>query len=69
MSRRPAQDLRCSERQDETVAGPLLGLVAGLKGEGLLNRWFYIRYTAPFPHLRLRVHGTDPARVLTQVTA
>ncbi|MFF1272211.1 lantibiotic dehydratase [Streptomyces marokkonensis] len=57
------------EGQDEIIAGPLLDLVAGLGGEGLLDRWFYIRYADPFPHLRLRVRGTDPARTLTQVTA
>jgi thiopeptide-type bacteriocin biosynthesis protein len=57
------------ERQDEIIAGPLLDLVASLRGEGLLGRWFYIRYADPFPHLRLRFRGTDAARTLTQVTA
>ncbi|MFD9409358.1 lantibiotic dehydratase [Streptomyces sp. NPDC059989] len=57
------------ERQDEIIAGPLLDLVAGLGREGLLDRWFYIRYADPFPHLRLRVRGTDADRTLTEVTA
>ncbi|MGW9493769.1 lantibiotic dehydratase [Streptomyces prasinus] len=58
-----------SERQDEIIAGPLLDLVGELAAQELLDRWFYIRYADPFPHLRLRVRGTDPARTLTQVTA
>lgn len=57
------------ERQDEIIAGPLRDLVAELDVQGLLDRWFYIRYADPFPHLRLRVRGTDAARTLTEVTA
>ncbi|SES47304.1 thiopeptide-type bacteriocin biosynthesis domain-containing protein [Streptomyces sp. yr375] len=56
------------ERQDEIIAGPLRDLVAELRRQGLLDRWFYIRYADPFPHLRLRVRGTDAARALTLVT-
>ncbi|MEV7559268.1 lantibiotic dehydratase [Streptomyces sp. NPDC089795] len=55
------------ERQDEIIAGPLLDLVAELGQEGILDRWFYIRYADPFPHLRLRVRGTDADRILTRV--
>ncbi|MGW7050450.1 lantibiotic dehydratase [Streptomyces sp. NPDC054887] len=57
------------ERQDEIIAGPLRDLVAELTAENLLDRWFYIRYADPFPHLRLRVRGTEPAQTLTRVTA
>jgi hypothetical protein len=40
--------------------GPLL---AGSGGEGMGDRWFFVRYWEPSPHLRLRLHG-DPARLL-----
>jgi thiopeptide-type bacteriocin biosynthesis protein len=40
--------------------GPLL---AQPGGEGLWDRWFFVRYWDPAPHLRLRLHG-DPARLL-----
>ncbi|MEU3354622.1 lantibiotic dehydratase [Streptomyces sp. NPDC037389] len=52
----------CSaERQDEILARRLPRLLEGLPGE--VDRWFYLRYRDPDPHLRLRFHG-DPA-VLT----
>lgn len=52
----------CSaERQDEILAQRLPHLLEGLDGEA--DRWFYLRYRDPDPHLRLRFHG-DPA-VLT----
>ncbi|CAM5351521.1 Lantibiotic dehydratase OS=Streptomyces rimosus subsp. rimosus (strain ATCC / DSM 40260 / JCM 4667 / NRRL 2234) OX=1265868 GN=SRIM_031545 PE=4 SV=1 [Streptomyces rimosus subsp. rimosus] len=57
------------ERQDEIVTGPLRDLVAELRGQDVLDRWFYLRYADPFPHLRLRVRGTDADQVLTRVTA
>ncbi|TWD18582.1 thiopeptide-type bacteriocin biosynthesis protein [Streptomyces sp. T12] len=55
--------------QDEIIAGPLLDLVEALGSEGILDRWFYIRYADPFPHLRVRVRGTHADRTLVQVTA
>ncbi|AZQ75101.1 lantibiotic dehydratase [Streptomyces luteoverticillatus] len=52
----------CSaERQDEILARRLPRLLEGLPGE--VDRWFYLRYRDPDPHLRLRFHG-EPA-VLT----
>ncbi|MEU8583258.1 lantibiotic dehydratase [Streptomyces abikoensis] len=52
----------CSaERQDEILARRLPGLLEGLPREA--DRWFYLRYRDPDPHLRLRFHG-EPA-VLT----
>ncbi|MEU1823154.1 lantibiotic dehydratase [Streptomyces abikoensis] len=52
----------CSaERQDEILARRLPRLLEGLPGEA--DRWFYLRYRDPDPHLRLRFHG-EPA-VLT----
>lgn len=52
----------CSaERQEEILARRLPHLLVGLDGE--VDRWFYLRYRDPDPHLRLRFHG-DPA-VLT----
>lgn len=34
--------------------------------KGAVDRWFFIRYTDPRPHLRLRLHG-DPARLNAEV--
>ncbi|MFF4160935.1 lantibiotic dehydratase [Streptomyces sp. NPDC001678] len=52
----------CSaERQDEILARRLPRLLEGLPGE--VDRWFYLRYRDPDPHLRLRFHGD--AAVLT----
>ncbi|MFI6055589.1 lantibiotic dehydratase [Streptomyces violascens] len=52
------------ERQDELLTGPLRHFLAELDappaGPGGVDRWFFIRYADPDPHLRLRLHG-DPA--------
>ncbi|MEV4433184.1 lantibiotic dehydratase [Streptomyces sp. NPDC049585] len=50
----------CSaERQDEILARRLPRLLEGLDGSEA-DRWFYLRYRDPDPHLRLRFQG-DPA--------
>ncbi|WP_088801361.1 MULTISPECIES: lantibiotic dehydratase [unclassified Streptomyces] len=58
-----------ADRQDEIIAGPLRDIVTELREQGLLERWFYIRYADPFPHLRLRVRGADAPRNLALLTA
>lgn len=57
------------ERQDEIIAGPLPELLAALRQEGLVDRWFYIRYADPFPHLRIRVRSADAPRALAALAA
>ncbi|MFC4534496.1 lantibiotic dehydratase [Sphaerisporangium dianthi] len=54
-------------QHDDVIAGPLGELVAGLAADGLIDRWFYIRYCDPGPHLRIRVRAADLADV-AQVT-
>ncbi|MEU8962029.1 lantibiotic dehydratase [Streptomyces sp. NPDC048491] len=59
-----------AERQDELLTGPLLRLLtepdtgpaSGPGGPEGVDRWFFLRYADPDPHLRLRLHG-DPARL------
>ncbi|WP_051837513.1 lantibiotic dehydratase [Streptomyces sp. NRRL WC-3742] len=46
-------------RHDEILADHLPRLLAALPGD--VDRWFFIRYRDPAPHLRLRFHGTPPA--------
>lgn len=43
-------------RHDEILADHLPRLLADLPGD--VDRWFFIRYRDPAPHLRLRFHGT-----------
>ncbi|GAA2794802.1 lantibiotic dehydratase [Crossiella cryophila] len=47
-------------QQDEVIATRLRELVAMLREQGLIDRWFYIRYMDPRPHLRLRFRAADP---------
>ncbi|WP_078868733.1 lantibiotic dehydratase [Streptomyces sp. NRRL B-1347] len=53
-----------AERQDELLTGPVRRFLTELDsppaGPGGVDRWFFIRYADPDPHLRLRLHG-DPA--------
>jgi lantibiotic biosynthesis protein len=45
----------------ETIAAAM----ANLKARGVVDRWFFIRYDDPDPHLRVRLHG-DPARLCAE---
>jgi lantibiotic biosynthesis protein len=49
-----------SKRQNEIIAGPLREIVYKLEAQELINDWFFIRYTDPQPHLRLRFHAASP---------
>ncbi|WP_167355655.1 lantibiotic dehydratase [Streptomyces atriruber] len=50
-----------AERQNEVLTGPLRRFLAELPSPdqepGGVDRWFFIRYADPDPHLRLRLHG------------
>lgn len=41
-------------------------IVEGARAAGVVDRWFFIRYADPDPHLRIRLHG-DPDRLTSQV--
>ncbi|MET9341909.1 lantibiotic dehydratase [Nonomuraea sp. NPDC003804] len=56
------------ERHDEIIAGPLRELVAALRAAGLIDRWFYMRYADPRPHLRVRCRGAA-SELLPALTA
>ena len=45
------------------TVGPL---VAGARAAGAVDRWFFLRYSDPDPHLRVRLHG-DPSRLAAEV--
>ncbi|MFT3776551.1 MAG: thiopeptide-type bacteriocin biosynthesis protein [Minicystis sp.] len=47
---------------DGLLAGPVRDLAQRLLGEGLADRWFFIRYTDPDHHLRLRFRCVEPER-------
>src|SRR5581483_3006773 len=50
-------------QHEELLAGPMRELVEILHRHRLLDRWFFIRYADPEPHLRLRFHAKDPATI------
>ncbi|WP_086820393.1 lantibiotic dehydratase [Allokutzneria sp. NRRL B-24872] len=50
-------------QHDDIVGGPLSELAAALRSEGVVDRWFFIRYSDPHPHLRFRLRVPDPAAV------
>jgi thiopeptide-type bacteriocin biosynthesis protein len=45
-------------QQDELIAGPVREIVRALLEESLVDRWFFVRYADPEPHLRLRFRAT-----------
>jgi thiopeptide-type bacteriocin biosynthesis protein len=44
--------------QDDLIAGPVRDFAAFVLAEGLAQRWFFLRYADPAPHLRIRFGGT-----------
>ncbi len=51
---------------DRVLREAIAPLVRDVIGAGHADRWFFIRYTDPDPHLRVRFHG-DPAVLLSKV--
>ncbi|MGH8905648.1 MAG: lantibiotic dehydratase [Egibacteraceae bacterium] len=49
--------------EDELIAGPLRSFGQFATSAGLSDGWFFLRYTDPDPHLRVRFHG-QPAVLL-----
>jgi len=49
-----------AESHDAIIAGPLRSLLADEAMTELVDRWFYIRYADPLPHLRLRFRSGNP---------
>jgi len=50
---------------EDVLTDVVAPLVRAALSEGDADRWFFLRYADPRPHLRLRLHG-DPARLLTR---
>lgn len=46
---------------DRLLAETLAPLTEALLAQGWVDKWFFIRYTDPDPHLRLRLHLPTPA--------
>lgn len=44
-------------RHDDMIAGPLRTFTDEVLRDGLAERWFFIRYNDPEPHIRLRFRG------------
>lgn len=42
---------------DRLLEGPLAQLIEDLMASGEVDRWFFLRYADPEPHLRFRFHG------------
>jgi hypothetical protein len=45
----------CAREQDDLLLDAVLPLVRAMMSEGILSRWFFLRYSNGGPHLRLRL--------------
>lgn len=55
---------------DEALGSRLPAMVHGLRSSGLLDRWFFVRYSDPEPHIRLRLRrsaSADPGQLWAAV--
>ncbi|WP_437716831.1 lantibiotic dehydratase [Sorangium sp. So ce448] len=46
--------------QNDLLVGPVRELMHRVLGDGLAGQWFFVRYTDPDPHLRLRFRCIQP---------
>ena len=51
------------EAEEDLLTGPLRSFCRFATGSGLAQRWFFLRYSDPDPHLRLRFGGTPDVLV------
>lgn len=51
-----------AREQDDLLTGPVRAMAQLAVGSGLAQRWFFLRYADPEPHLRIRFGG-DPVRL------
>lgn len=59
-------------RHDEIIESSVVEQVAALRSEHLIDRWFFVRYADPEPHLRVRFRGRDastPPALLARLTS
>ncbi|MFK0259114.1 lantibiotic dehydratase [Streptomyces sp. NPDC090445] len=57
-------------RHEDVLTTAVPRLVHGLREEGLIDRWFFIRYADPHPHLRIRVRrspGSAPHEAMNRL--
>jgi len=52
---------------DKIIANEIYKFISKLKKEGLISKWFYIRYNDPDFHLRVRVQLKDVSRIGTVI--
>jgi thiopeptide-type bacteriocin biosynthesis protein len=52
---------------DRILANEIIKFIGKLKLEGLITKWFFIRYTDPDFHLRVRVHVKDVSDIGTVI--
>ncbi|WP_455362183.1 lantibiotic dehydratase [Streptomyces sp. SYSU K21746] len=55
-------------RHEDVIAGPLRELVGALRADGLVDRWFFLRYADPMPHLRIRFRASRDEHAATLLT-
>jgi thiopeptide-type bacteriocin biosynthesis protein len=56
-------------QQDEIIAGPLSNFIGLLRAQQLIDRWFFLRYADPTPHLRLRIHASTNEHISRALNA
>jgi thiopeptide-type bacteriocin biosynthesis protein len=49
--------------QDDLIAGPIRTFCLDVKGIGLADEWFFVRYFDPDPHVRIRFRGVPETLV------
>lgn len=47
------------KQHDEIITGPLRAITRMLSEQKLIDRWFFLRYADPEPHLRIRLHAAN----------
>ena len=54
---------------DDLICGKLYTLMKKLKRDKIIDKWFFIRYSDPDFHIRLRLHITTPEYMWSAICA
>jgi lantibiotic biosynthesis protein len=52
--------------EEDLIAGPMRSFCESVRAAGLAEEWFFIRYSDPDPHIRVRFRGA-PERLVSQL--
>ena len=58
----------CEEVADEFIYSEMCGFINNLKDKKILKQWFFIRYSDPDFHIRLRIKAIEAGKLFLEIS-